>query len=111
MRTMKDKTDKELETPDPKNPSGLLLSGQVLARKRRKIELKDGSFRWCITLCILGGGVLHTCDTWSPTPIPPDLPDVGQTLTMPVRQKIFTSKSGGTIVKLEFGQSGGEEDF
>lgn len=105
------------ETPDQSEAAaieersrGLLVSGEVISRKRRKIELSDGSHRYCITFGVLGGGTIYHIDTWSATPIPALCPEVGTKVEQPVRLKIFSTKSGSQV-KLEFGDQMNEEHF
>jgi hypothetical protein len=90
---------------------GLLLSGECIGRKRRKMALKDGGSRYVITLTLLGGGQMHNVDRWCDTAQPNDLPAIGEEVLLPVKLRHFTTKSGQSMSRLEFGPGSDGEDF
>ena|ERR1043166_6956147 len=101
--------------PKPQSSSGLeqtgiVLTGQVASRTRRKFEKKGGGFRYNIQLSILTKDGMVFAERWSDSMLPSDTPELGDTLPLPVRIQTYTSKSG-TGMRLVWGPVQDSESF
>jgi len=91
--------------------SGLILNGEVIGRKRRQIDLAGGKIRYVITLRIMAGDNVFSVDRWCDVKLPSDCPVTGSPVSMPVRIRTFTTKSGVSRTGLEWGPQSSEEEF
>jgi hypothetical protein len=96
----------------PASGEGLWLIGTLTSRTRRQVTLtKSNKTRWVVTLCVLADNQVYHLDRWCDSPSPADCPKVGQSVSLQLRQRIFTATNGQTRVSLEWGPRSTEDEF
>lgn len=97
---------------DPKEFAldGLYLSGQVIGRQRREFDGKGGKKRFVISLTLLTAQGTFKPERWTDTPLPSDVPTVGQHVCLRVGLTVYQGK-GGTNFRLTWGEDNSGETF
>ena len=90
--------------------TGLILSGIVSSRKRRKFDKKGGGFRCNIELGILTKDGMVPAERWADTPQPSDTPEMGIMVSLPVILQRYNTKSGSGV-RLVWGSGQDSESF
>lgn len=94
----------------PKPEDGLILRGQVIARKRRDVKQGDKT-RFCISLVVRTQNQNFLVDRWSDTPLPEDTPSIGDMVDLPVVASAYLSH-GVAMARLNWGtHASGGADF
>jgi hypothetical protein len=88
---------------------GLVLKGQVVARKRREVK-KDQQLRYCISIYVRWSEGVYQTDRWSDNPAPVDTPAVGARVDLPVSLGAYMSH-GVAVARLSWGGADAGGDF
>jgi hypothetical protein len=92
-----------------KAEDGLILKGQVVARKRREVK-KDGTIRYCISIFVRWSEGVSQADRWSDQRAPADTPAVGAKVELPVSLGAYRSH-GVAVSRLAWGAADAGGDF
>ena len=91
--------------------SGLYLAGQVVGRRRSTFPQKEqGRVRYNIAIAVLTSAGRHNVERWTENPNPPDTPNLGDTVCIPVTLVHFTN-SRGSGTRLAWGPTDRGEEF
>jgi hypothetical protein len=92
-----------------KTEDGLVLRGEVVARKRREARQGEKT-RFCITLFVRGRERTYQADRWSDSPVPPGTPALGDKVELQVFAGAYLSH-GMAMSRLSWGGEAAGNDF
>jgi len=93
----------------PATNDGLLLRGEIVARKRKESRSGDKT-RFCITIFVRAESGTYQADRWSDAPVPSGTPAVGDHVELQVTAGAYMSH-GSAVSRLSWGEHSSGSDF